>query len=115
MAVSRSRRARDRRTRFELWATCTDCGDVVVPAEQCVLYARGSDHAVAFPCSTCGRRDTVPVDDDDVETLMAAGFVTRRIEVPRESRPVGAPFVWDDVLDLHELLARESRVVALLD
>jgi hypothetical protein len=108
---------RDRRTGFDLWVTCADCGDVVVHAERCELHARGDHYAIVFPCPECGRRDVVPVTGEDVLDLVAAGFVVRRQTASpelREARPCGAPFDWDDILAFHEDLAYATDVVALV-
>jgi hypothetical protein len=109
----------DRRNGYELWITCSDCGDVVVPAEVCELHATvtATEHRVAFPCSSCGRRESIVVTEQDVADLLDAGFVIHGSSVAAElleARPCAEPFSWDDLLSFHEKLqAWDGRVDAM--
>jgi predicted RNA-binding Zn-ribbon protein involved in translation (DUF1610 family) len=103
---------RDRRRAYELWITCADCGDVVIPAEECDLQVmHDRRHSVAYPCPSCGRRDVFTVSASLAEVLRAVGFIAHRASAPREllePRPLGPPFTWDDLLSFHEQLARDE-------
>jgi hypothetical protein len=107
----------DPRTRYEIWVSCDDCGDVAIAGEACVLFRTTTDVTLAFPCVECGRRSVTPVPEDAFRGLLERGFPVRDWHPPRElhePRPAGPPFTWDDVLEAHELLQRTDAVVTLL-
>ncbi|MGQ0825495.1 MAG: hypothetical protein ACT4OX_10810 [Actinomycetota bacterium] len=101
----------DRRRAYELWITCGNCGDVVVPAERCDLQVMTylDRHSVAYRCPGCGQRDACVVTPAIANRLCAVGFVASYSEPAAElleRRPTGPPFTWDDLLTFHEQLAR---------
>lgn len=105
----------DPRTRYEIWLTCDDCGDVVVMAERCTLRREPllGCYTLAFPCPSCRLRSAIEVDARSVMRLLAAGFEVHRGRTPaelREARPSGPPFTTDDVLAFHEVLATTTTV-----
>jgi hypothetical protein len=111
--------AADPRAAYELWVTCGDCGDVVVPAERCMLRRDTllGRFTLAFPCPGCARRSAAPLDAPAVMRLLSLGFDVQRGRTPaelRERRPAGAPFTPDDLLAFHELLAGTDDVGAAL-
>ncbi|HEX5095442.1 MAG TPA: hypothetical protein VFX21_05485 [Acidimicrobiia bacterium] len=100
----------DARYPFELWLTCPDCGDIVVPAKSCDVYLDLSHdrHLVAYRCPRCRRRGTCPLDDEHVAWLMERGHAVRVLTVAaelHEPRPGGPAFQWDDILAFHEMLS----------
>jgi len=108
----------DPRVRYEIWVSCDDCGDVVVAGEACVLFRRGSEVTLAYPCTECGRRSVSPVPDMQLERLVQRGFPIIDWRPPLElleARPVAPVLTWDDLLDAHEALKRTSFVAELLD
>jgi hypothetical protein len=103
----------DARDVFELWLTCPDCGDIVVPAKSCDVYLDLSHdrHLVAYRCPRCRRRGTCPLDDEHVAWLMERGHAVRVLTVAaelHEPRPAGPAFQWDDLLAFHEMLSESG-------
>ena len=108
----------DSRASFELWLTCPDCGDIVVPAEACDLCLDlGHDaHLVAYRCPQCRRRGTCALAEPRVDELIRHGFAVRVLTVAaelHEPRPTGPTFQWDDLLAFHELLSETDRLPLL--
>ena len=109
--------ASDPRTRYEIWLSCDDCGDVVVAGEDCVLIRAAGDVTLAYPCPACGCRGATAVPDEQLERLVQRGFVVRDAVVAQElieRRPIAPVLTWDDVLAAHELLGTTEFVVDLL-
>jgi len=60
-----------------------------------------------FPCDCCGPREE-SVAEDIVTKLMLAGVVCHVMDIPKEAmeKHEGPPIGWDDLIELHEALAR---------
>jgi len=108
---------RDPRVRYEIWLSCVDCGDVVIPGENCELIQSAHEVTLAYPCVECGRRSASAVPESQLERLLAKGFVVAdaspALEL-REPHPIAAPFTWDDLLAFHQLLESTAFVDRLL-
>lgn len=90
-------------------ATCPDCGDVDLRVEQlraqlCVTDNQGS---YAFVCPACDGQVTRPAEPGVVDLLVSAGVELSVWRRPDDGADHAGPaFTWDDVLELHEELAR---------
>jgi hypothetical protein len=112
----------DPRTRYGIWVSCDDCGDVVIAGERCVLVPTaaaisGTAATLAYPCVQCGRRSVAPVSDAALRRLVERGFSIIDWHPPREllePHPTAPPFTWDDLLEAHEVLERADAIVGLL-
>src|SRR4051812_47804913 len=108
---------RDPRTGFEIWASCDDCGDVVIAGEACALVGRRPNVTLAYPCTECGRRSVSALGHEQLQGLLDRGFWIVDWEPPREPlerRTIAPPFTWNDLLDAHQLLQQTDFIVALL-
>lgn len=109
-------------------ATCPDCGEVDLAANDVVLRVEADvgDTATSyrFDCPDCDVTVVKPADHR-VSRLLAAGGVSVEhvgmatlelalARLVREARPVPAPFAPDDLLDFHELLASHDCLTQLL-
>ena len=110
----------DPRHDYDLWLTCTDCGDVFVHAELCSLRhdAATGEYTLRYACGHCGRMHVIALPHEDVEALRGVGFAVLPVTAPRElgePRPGGERFGWNDMLAFHELLDSTDLVADLVD
>lgn len=90
---------------------CPTCGDITLTADAIQLRA-GPDAFYVFGCPQCQRRVRNPVDDRVVRLLESAGAT--RLTGAGEASVEAPAFTYDDLLDLHDLLATEDWFSALL-
>lgn len=104
-------------------ATCPACGEVALTPEEIELmvHSAGQNGAsYAFTCPTCLGLVRKPADDRIVRLLVSGGVQVIEAEsadIPAEvlEHPVAAPaLTYDDLLDLHELLASDDWYERLL-
>lgn len=113
-------------------ATCPTCGEVDLTPEQIVLTVVraeaapvGPDSHYAFTCPTCTEHVEKPADERIAHLLTTGGVnvsvveeADRSLEEHPESPPEGPALTYDDLLDLHVLLADDGwfdQLVALTD
>lgn len=90
---------------------CPTCGEISLTPDDIELRA-GPEAFYAFGCPQCQRRVRNRADDRVVRLLESAG-VTPLAGAP-EGVPADPVFTYDDLLDLHDLLADDDWFSALL-
>ena len=93
-------------------ATCTDCGEVDLTADD-ILLRIGPSKAVntyGFTCPGCGEFVQKTADDRVVRLLLSGGVVPVPVHVPAEALEIhsGPVISHDDLLDFHQLLSTED-------
>jgi hypothetical protein len=101
-------------------ATCADCGDVDLDAEDVhVRICEDDDRGTyCFRCPTCRMMVVKPAEPRVVDLLAAAGVQVARWRLPaelREPRGVGGPVTHDELLDFHRGLVDDSRFASALE
>lgn len=101
-------------------ATCPTCGEVDLTPEQIVLTVIRADEApvgpdshYAFTCPSCTSRVEKPADERIAHLLTTGGVSVSVVDEheaddrpPHPEAPTGGPaLTYDDLLDLHVLLA----------
>lgn len=110
-------------------ASCPECGEVDLRPDEVTLHVvRGGDGALSigssyrFLCPACDELVTKPADERIATLLRSGGVATeetagtgadRRPRHP-EDPPGGPPLGYDDLLDLHLLLAGDDWFARLL-
>ena len=89
-------------------ATCSDCGEVDLTADD-ILLRIGPSKAVntyGFSCPNCGEFVEKTADDRVVRLLLSGGVVPVPVHVPAEALEYhdGPAISHDDILDFHQLL-----------
>lgn len=95
---------------------CPACGEVdLTPADIELHTAAGSEPGsfYAFGCPECRLFVRKHADQRVVRLLVSAGV--SRVVPPATGRPDGPPLTYDDLLDLHDLLATDGWFDDLLD
>ena len=91
---------------------CGLCGDDVElhPDEvELVLDTQHRRGSYRFSCPNCDQTIAKPADERTAMMLIEAGVVLRRAEPEHpEDPPAGPAFTFDDLLDLHVLLATDD-------
>ena len=109
-------------------ATCPSCGEVDLTPEQIVLTVVRAEEApvgpeshYAFTCPSCTVRVEKPADERIAHLLTTGGVSVSVVDDesdPRPSHPevppAGPALTYDDLLDLHELLASDHWYDELL-
>ena len=93
-------------------ATCPDCGEVDLTADD-ILLRIGPSKAVntyGFSCPDCGEFVQKAADDRVVRLLLSGGVVPVPVHVPAEALEIhGGPVIThDDLLDFHVLLKSDD-------
>ena len=93
-------------------ATCPDCGEVDLTADDILLRigATKSVNTYGFSCPTCGEFIQKAADDRVVRLLLSGGVVPVPVHVPAEALEVhdGPTITHDDLLDFHHLLQDDA-------
>ena len=93
-------------------ATCPDCGEVDLTADDILLRigATKSVNTYGFSCPTCGEFIQKAADDRVVRLLLSGGVVPVPVHVPAEALEVhdGPTITHDDLLDFHHLLQGDA-------
>ena len=99
-------------------ATCPDCGEVDLTAEEILLRIGGARTAntYGFSCPTCSVFIEKPADDRVVRLLLSGGVMPVLMHVPAEALEPreGPPINHDDLLSFHEILDRDDWFDELL-
>ncbi|HVE64190.1 MAG TPA: hypothetical protein VNB94_10350 [Mycobacteriales bacterium] len=97
-------------------ATCPDCGEVELTAEQVVLMVCNSapQSYYTFECGQCRLDVRKPADDHVVSLLLSGGVQAVVWEIPAEAlEPHDGPAIsYDDVLDFALKLSRLDLVAS---
>ena len=93
-------------------ATCPDCGEVDLTADDILLRIGASKtvNTYGFSCPTCGEFIQKAADERVVRLLLSGGVVPVPVHVPAEALEVhdGPVINHDDLLDFHQLLQGDS-------
>jgi hypothetical protein len=84
---------------------------VQIRPEDVIVHARRSGQGLLeFRCPSCCKVNLRALGGDDLRVLRALGIRPRPGPAPFElTEPrTGPPIGWDDLIDLHEALAREA-------
>ncbi len=100
-------------------ASCSDCGDVElttgdVQVRVCLADNQGT---YSFRCPHCLMTIVKAAEPRTVDLLVASGVTYTTWDLPQElaERPThGEPISHDDLIDFHELLQDDSRLLELL-
>lgn len=110
-------------------ASCPECGEVDLRPDEVTLHVvRGGDGTLSigssyrFLCPACDELVTKPADERIASLLRSGGVATEETAGGRVDRrprhpedpPGGRPLSYDDLLDLHLLLARDGWFDELL-
>jgi hypothetical protein len=100
-------------------ATCDECGDIQLTAEDVAVRLCLDDQRASyvFQCPECGAPVARPLESRLVEVLASSGSPVSLWHLPAElTEPHdGAAFTHDDLLDFHELLGSDDWFEALTD
>lgn len=93
-------------------ATCTDCGEVDLTADDILLRIGPSKtvNTYGFSCPSCGEFVQKAADDRVVRLLLSGGVVPVPVHVPAEALEMrtGPAISHDDILDFHQLLKSDD-------
>jgi endogenous inhibitor of DNA gyrase (YacG/DUF329 family) len=93
-------------------ASCPDCGEVSLAAEDIVLRIGSavSPNSYGFACPTCSDFVEKPADERVVRLLLSGGVMPVMNHIPAEALESrqGPPISHDDLLAFHELLKRDD-------
>lgn len=96
-------------------ATCSSCGDVEIPSRRLTLRSclDNDTHEYRFTCPKCRRIQVKEAEQIAVEVLRVAGVTEEDWVLPDEmwERHDGPTICHDDVIDLHEELKCDPRVI----
>ncbi len=101
-------------------ATCPTCGEVGLTPDEVELWVDRADKAgsfYAFTCPSCLQVVRKPADARVIRLLSGGGVAARDIAPAPRPRFDTPPLTRDDLLDFHQLLARDGwfdEVVALV-
>jgi hypothetical protein len=89
-------------------ATCPDCGEVDLTAEDILLRigAARDSNTYGFACPGCACFIEKPADERVVRLLLSGGVLPVLVHVPAEALEthVGPAINHDDLLEFHELM-----------
>lgn len=93
-------------------ATCPDCGEVDLTAEDILLRigAMRDANTYGFSCPSCGCFVEKPADERVVRLLLSGGVIPMLVHVPAEALEphAGPPINHDDLLEFHELMQSDD-------
>ena len=93
-------------------ATCPQCGEVDLTAEDVLLRIGGNktSNTYGFSCPTCAEFVEKPADERVVRLLLSGGVMPVLVHVPAEALEAhdGPPISHDDLLAFHEMLGRDD-------
>jgi hypothetical protein len=93
-------------------ATCPDCGEVDLTADDILLRigAGEGSNTYGFSCPRCAEFVEKPADERVIRLLLSGGVMPMLVHVPAEALEPrsGPPINHDDLLSFHELLQDED-------
>ena len=100
-------------------ATCPDCGEVDLTADDVLLRigASAAGNTYGFSCPTCSEFVEKPADERIVRLLLSGGVMPVLFQVPAEAMEAhnGPPISHDDILRFHEMLESDDWFDQLTD
>ncbi len=91
---------------------CWRCGEVSLSLEEIMLVEHGDGEGTfySFFCSTCGDAQAYPADPRFVDFMRMSGIRPIHLPPPIEYKEAegNPPLTWDDLLDLHSELEKET-------
>ena len=91
-------------------ATCPTCDDVeMTTRDLCVQVCSDTNQgSYSFRCPTCNIAVAKQAEPRIIDLLVSSGVRMHVWRLPAElhEAKVGPPFIWDDVLEFHDLLQR---------
>jgi hypothetical protein len=98
-------------------ATCPDCGEVDLTAEDILLRIGAVQDAntYGFSCPTCSTFVEKPADERVIRLLLSGGVMPILVHVPAEvfETKSGPPINHDDLIEFHELLSGDDWFTSL--
>ena len=99
-------------------ATCPDCGEVDLTADDILLRigAHASVNTYGFSCPKCQDFVEKHADERVIRLLLSGGVMPTLVHVPAEvlEPRQGPPINYDDILSFHEILKAEDWFDQLL-
>lgn len=99
-------------------ATCPTCDDVELTTRDLRVHvcADNNQGSYSFRCPTCRTAVAKKAEPRIIDLLVSSGVRMKVWRLPAELSEVkaGPPFIWDDVLELHDLLQRPDWFELLL-
>ena len=99
-------------------ATCPTCADVELTTRdlRVQVCADNNQGSYSFRCPTCLMAVAKQAEPRIIDLLVSSGVRMQVWRLPAEllEIKVGPPFVWDDVLEFHDLLQRPDWFEQLL-
>lgn len=93
-------------------ATCPRCGEVDLGTDDILLRiaAMSAANTYGFTCPNCAEFIEKQADDRIVRLLLSGGVVPVPVHIPAEALEMhfGPPLTHDDLLDFHQVLARDD-------
>lgn len=100
-------------------ASCSDCGDVeLTTADVHVRICDDTDAGTyAFRCPFCQMMVVKSAEPRTIDLLIASGVGFSTWSLPAElyETHIGEPINHDDLLDFHDLLQDDGRLVAIMN
>ena len=100
-------------------ASCSDCGDVELTTADVHVRVCVADNSgtYSFRCPTCEMTVVKPAEPRTVDLLVASGVSYSTWTLPAEltePRGAGGPITHDDLIDFHDLLSDDRRLLDAL-
>jgi hypothetical protein len=93
-------------------ATCPECGEVDLTADDILLRIGAGDgsNTYGFSCPTCGAFVQKPADDRVIRLLLSGGVMPVLMHIPAEALEPksGPPISHNDLIEFHLLLEQED-------
>ena len=100
-------------------ATCPSCADVELTTRDLVVQVCSDTNqgSYTFLCPTCRMAVAKQAEPRIIDLLVSSGVRMQVWRLPAEMNEPkhGLPFVWDDVLEFHDLLQRPDWFEQVLD
>lgn len=100
-------------------ASCSDCGDVeLTTADVHVRICDDNDAGTyAFRCPFCQMMVVKPAESRTIDLLIASGVAFSTWSLPAElyETHIGEPINHDDLLDFHDLLQDDTRLLEVMN
>ncbi len=99
-------------------ASCPTCADVELSTPDLLVQVCSDTNqgSYSFRCPTCRLAVSKQAEPRIIDLLVSSGVRMSLWRLPAEllEPKIGAPFGWDDVLELHDLLERPDWFAQLL-
>lgn len=99
-------------------ASCSDCGDVELTTSDVNVRICDDDDTgtYSFQCPYCRMTVVKSAEPRTIDLLVASGvaFTTWRLPAELFETRIGEPITHDDLLDFHDLLHDEQKLLGIL-